>query len=441
MGAILFGLIGSFFVYMTARKLRFTPTEAAWSVALMHLVPLVAAGHVLMLHDTVMLAAAAALLYALSRAVFEGARIWWAICGVVAALALYAKFSAVVLAVGIAVFLIGSREHRRLLLRPDVYLAAGIASVLFAPVLAWNAKHEWIAALAVKKLAFQPDLTLSGRALNLLDFLGSQAVLISPVFLVMMLIAAVAAIRTINREPHREEGFLAAMFLGIFAYFLLQSLRAKVQGNWAALAYLPGMLLMVRYGSRRVAEGFDAWRTWGKIGLALCLVTTFLFMAQPIFRVVPLPTGLDMTDQVHGWRDLARRVDHERKKRPDLVLAARRYQVAGELQFYCQGHPEIFVANWSSRGNQYDLINDWSKLEGRSVLYVDVQGRSGKLWRHFGSAVPLPDFERRRAGRAVQTVHLTILENFRLDGPLERYFESPEAYAALKMRRYLKGED
>ena len=95
----------------------------------------------------------------------------------------------------------------------------------------------------------------------------------------------------------------------------------------------------------------------------------------------------------------------------------------------------MFGSNWSGRGNQFDLWNDWAGLVGKSVLYVDVKGRSGKLWRHFLDHRSLADFVRRRGDTAIETVHLTVLENFHIQGDLEKYFLDPLAYSVEKMKR------
>ncbi len=438
-GAILFGLLGTLFVYLTARKLDFDHSQSSLSAALLHIIPLMAGGHVLMLHDTVMITVAVIMIYFITRAIFEEKMLWWILSGIFAALALYGKFSAVVLAPGICIFLLFSKKRRFWFGKVHPYLAVLAASLLFLPVVVWNKNNEWIALLAVRKLATKPDVTILERIVNVFDYIGSQAGLVTPIFIVMIFIISIKSIRRINDEKYEKLAFLAALFLAVFGYFLIQSFKAKVQGNWAALAYIPGAMLLGHYLLFMFTQKNKKWVAWGKAGFLLAVLTTLLFTLQPIYKIIPLPENLDITNQVHGWKELGNRVDMELEKRPDLILAARRYQVASELMFYCKQRREIYVANWSSRGNQFDLWNHWPRLKGKSVLYVDVQGRSGKLWRHFEKATPLSDFKRRRGDKSVSTVHLTILENFKMDGPLQTYFENPLKYSAGRMRSRLHG--
>jgi len=393
MGAVILGLVGSLFAWLTARKLGWSESESAWTVVMIHTLPLMSAGHVLMLHDTVMMAAASALLYFLVRGIFDGGWLPWIVAGVLA-------------------------------------------------VLVWNSKNEWIAALAVRKLGSDPDSTFLSRFINIFDFIGSQAALVSPIIFVLMCIASWAAIKKIKSEDREKESFVACLFIGVMVYFLLQALRANVQGNLAAMAYLPGALLLARYYGIRARQGKQGFVKWTRWGYGLALLITLVFTIQPVFKLIPLPDGKDMTDQVYGWEELAARVDEVREKHPNAVLAARRYQVASQLMFYCKGNPEIFVANWSSRGNQWDIWNNWPSLAGKTLLYVDVQGRSGKLWRHFQDHEALPDFIRERRGHPVQPVHMTLLKGFSMDGPLKGYFSAPLKYSADKMRnRHSKNKD
>ena len=432
MGAIVLGLIGTILIYLSCLRLGFSKGEACFSVALLQIIPLFAASQVLMLHDTVLFAAVALLLYSLIRAIFEESTTWWCVSGVAGAVALYAKVSAVLFALGIVAFVLLSPRYRKLFRHPGPYLAAGICSLLFAPVIYWNSKNEWITALAVRKLTHSGSSGNWEPIKTFFDYIGSQAILISPVILGMILLVSWRTMVQIKKKENDKEVFLASLFLAVFGYFLIQSIFSKVQGNWAAFGYLPGLLLLVKTSSDKIRV-----RTWA-IAIGFALLITLLFTLQPVVRVIPMPKGMDITDQVYGWEGLAKRVDSELAKRPDIQIVARKYQVAGELMFYCKGHPSIYVVNSSNRGNQFDLWNDWSALVGKSVLYVDIAKSGGKHWRHYGSHERLPDYIRTRDGRDVQTIYLTILEDFHIEGPLEKYFVDPLKFSADKIRRKLK---
>jgi len=86
---------------------------------------------------------AVALLY-LKRALIDGrAGAWWGV-GIAFGLGLLAKYTMVLLGLSVFVFMLVDPEARRWFARPQPYLAALLALLLFSPVLVWNAQHGWI---------------------------------------------------------------------------------------------------------------------------------------------------------------------------------------------------------------------------------------------------------------------------------------------------------
>ncbi len=89
--------------------------------------------------DCALLGAALCLVYALER----GSLAWWLGAGLCAGAALLSKYSAALTIAGVVLYLLTSRRHRQLLVTAKPWLAALVATLLFAPVLAWNAAHGW----------------------------------------------------------------------------------------------------------------------------------------------------------------------------------------------------------------------------------------------------------------------------------------------------------
>ncbi|MCC6156794.1 MAG: glycosyltransferase family 39 protein [Deltaproteobacteria bacterium] len=426
-GAVVLSVVTSVFVYDLGRVTLGDAKRAMLGVLLLQALPLTSIGAVLIMHDTMLAAASAAVMACFARAVLHDEPRWWYVAAVCATIALYAKFSAVILAPAVLIAAIACGRTAHVLRRPHAYLAALGVAILFVPALAWNAQHDWVAYLAVTKLSTNAAFTLADRVASLGDFLASQVALVTPIVFGWTAYAIWLALR--GNDPGRR--FLAGFAATLFGYFVLQSLRAKVQGNWAALAYLPGALL--------AADAMiDLWerarpRKWAVAAVALAAVTTILIHVHALTPFLPIPPSADITAQSRGWKDLATRVEADaRSGAARTAVLARRYQVASELRFYLPADIDVYCASYASRGTQFDIWQSFDELIGRDVIYVDYQGRAAKLFLHFDGAEDLPA---QVMGSADRKLNLWRLRSFDVEGPLRGYFARPFADAVERLRR------
>jgi hypothetical protein len=90
-------------------------------------------------------------------------------------LALLSKYTAVLLGPAGLIFIFFDKHARKWLLRPEPYLAAVIALLIFSPVIMWNGSHEWAS------FKFQGAGRLTGRFdFDLPDMIGSILLLLTP---------------------------------------------------------------------------------------------------------------------------------------------------------------------------------------------------------------------------------------------------------------------
>jgi 4-amino-4-deoxy-L-arabinose transferase-like glycosyltransferase len=433
--AVGLSLIASLAAYDLGKTCLGSPIKAAHGALLTQIQPLLGLGAVLMLHDTVMAAACMVALAFAARAVVNDKPVWWYAAGIAGTAALYAKFSAILLAPCLVVFFILSSKSRRHLLRPEPYLASFMAAVLFSPVILWNMRNGWVAYYAVSKLSGNSGMSIFERMVSPFDFLGSQILLATPILFALIALALFDVWKKRRHESMEGRIFLASVTAGIIGYFFVQAFRAKVQGNWAALAYIPGSLLAVdyiadRWSRRRV-------RTWSLAGIALAAIATLCIHVHAIRPFIPLPAGVDMSAQAHGWEELSGEVKgHLKNYGSGAAVMARRYQVASELEFYLGPEVDVYCASYASRGSQYDIWQNYDELIGRDVVYVDYQGEARKLFLHFGEWEMLGQSHLGYAGRKTKPVNVFGLRSFKTKGPLEAYFADPfgDSLARLKYR-------
>ncbi len=427
----------SFFIFALLRRVL-DSRSAFWSVVVMQIVPLFAAGAMLILHDSLLLLFAAIAWWAAVVAVQSDRPRWWLVVGAALTGALYAKFSAVLLALGLAGAAVWHPRARRHLRTPWPYLGALLPVVLFAPVIAWNMKHQWVAYYAVTKLAENPSLVGARRLLSLLDYLGGQLGVVTPFIAAAGIWALIKTLRERRTTDGATRMLLVIPAALVLVYFLVNSLQAKIQANWPAMAWL-ALAPMGVEDLLHAARGRRLWRAMLAIAIAVPAAMTLVLHIQtfrPLISVRP-----DITDQFYGWNELAQRVQEIRREHPTAALMTTRYQIAAELQYHLPDRPPVYTSDFSHRGSEFTILLDYDRLVGKDAIFVDPFEMARQMRHHFAEVVSLPSFARRRGGREVETLYVQYAREFHWAGPLPEYFADPVGYhLAALARRWTKHE-
>jgi 4-amino-4-deoxy-L-arabinose transferase-like glycosyltransferase len=369
LGPVLAGIVAGLFLMAAARRLGGDRAGLLASL-IFALMPLSAAGLVLATPDAPLFAAAAATIYAVIRACEHAPRsraslAWWSSAGLALGVGMASKYTAVLLPFGIFIALVARPTLRARLAEAGPYVATAVALLVFLPVVIWNARHDWASFAFQLQHGFG---SASGSVLKReLDLIGGQAGLVSPVLFVLMLTAAARALR---RGDRALLGITAAV---IFAFFMYSATKRRVEANWPALAYIPGIVLLVSY------EGGRRWNQWMRAGVAIAALLTAVTYLNTITPVLPVPARRDPVARSAGWDDLARAVNRPYAARLPLSsyrtwVAADRYQEASELAFHLPDHPQTFSLNLTTRRNHYEW---WPRFPDRAqprdgmILVVD----------------------------------------------------------------------
>lgn len=420
-GAVLAGITCAAIICATARRLA--GDRAAFIAAVVFAVmPMSAAGLVLATPDATLLACVAAVLYAVMRAIEQPPRsraslAWWCAAGLVQGLALWSKYTAVLVPAGIVVALLWRRELRERLREPGPYVATIVASAVFLPVIAWNASRAWVSFAFQLQHGFGEGTgSILGREL---DLITGQIGLVSPILFIMMAIA-------ISRSLRAPLSFLGVVALLVFAFFIYSATGRRPEANWPAIAYVPAVLVLVARGRS------PRWDRWLTAGIALAAAFTIVTYVNVFIPVIPNSARWDPLARASGWKDLAAAIqrapsgaDTAAVVRPPFhavrwFIAGNRYQEASELAYHLPGHPETFSLNISSRPNQYDLWPHFTRRaasgDGLRLVVDDVVGihpTVKMLAPHFneihrGPLVPLT-----RDGDLVKNLRIWELTNWR----------------------------
>ncbi|MFM2139875.1 MAG: hypothetical protein RLZZ25_140 [Gemmatimonadota bacterium] len=396
------GTLATAAIAWTADRLA-GPRAAVYALLAFAAMPIVAVGMVLATPDAPLLMGIAWTLCGVVQALSHPsgsamATRWWLGAGVAIGIAMASKFTGILIPMGLTLTMLVAPTLRPRLRERGPWLAVGVASLVMVPVLLWNASHEWIA------FRFQLGHGFGGGATeSLLDrqlgLVVGQAALVSPILFGLLLAAILAPLRARASERDPRRLALAGVALCCLAFFVISATRKRVEANWPAIAWVPGVILL--------AARVPGMRSlWERRAVRLAAALSVLLLAHVVRPLVELPGSRDPVNQAHGWAELATALAVP----PNTAVAANRYQDAAMLTFHLPGQPLVSALNLGSRPNQFDLWPRFAETArpGDSLLVVLGVPRDGEipapitaLLDHFESVRAGAELPLRRDGREI----------------------------------------
>ena len=313
----------SWLLFDTARLLFPGSQAGVAAVLLLNASLLLGVGSIIMTPDSPLLFFWAATLWAMAHVAVGGSGWWWLAAGVFGGLALDSKYTALFLWIGIGCWTLLVPAARPWLRRWQPLAASLLGLLVFSPVLAWNAAHDW--AGVVKQGGRVGDWQPM-RALGFLgELIAGQIGLATPLVWGLCMAGLAVATRRAWRNRDPAWSLLAALSLPPVLVFLQHAVGDRVQGNWPASIY---PALAVAAGGL-VQSGRERW--W-IAAAALGFTLTAVVYVQAATGVIPLPPRLDpIAIRLAGWEDLARQVEASRTATGAAYVAADGYALASEL--------------------------------------------------------------------------------------------------------------
>lgn len=241
----------------------------------------------------------------------------WALAGVAAGLGLLAGLAVGTSILALGAFLLLRPARRAWLARPQPWIALALALLTLAPLLCWNATHDW-AGLRLQ-LWLRPLQSLGLGPRKLPEVLFEQLASTS-IFLALPLLGALGA-RTAGLPPAWREGFalLRAQALGTLLFFALVGAVSQTHPHWTILAYPPAAITLAALwtgGQPRLLTRGLGWAV-GLSQATLVIAAGGLLLGLALLPRVeavglggPLGRGLAAAPaRLLGWPDLARQAE------------------------------------------------------------------------------------------------------------------------------------
>jgi len=375
-------------MFLLARR-WYDETVALLAVLITGVVPLYAVGAVVMTIDPL---SAFFWLWAanlFSRAMQEDRLSGWLLTGFAVGSGFLAKYLNALELVAFLAFLLFVPARRRLLLRPGFWIMLAVAVFCTTPVIWWNGQHGWASASQLGHRGHL-DGPFTLEFTTFLNFLGLQAVVISPLlFLALLITAGVVLFRRFSKkstEQNEGELLLFVLFLSVFLFYAVLAWHLKEEPNWPAVSYLTLIIIMA-------ARWREILATPARSGF---IITAFmlawlqtLLMHDSSF--LPLPQKMDPMGRTVGWSQIATRLDEVRQEQHADVLIADAYKEASVFSFHLPDHAFIYTVRNSPPANQYDFWPGYLSVPHERALWITLTGETSTqvLAKDFNTITPI----------------------------------------------------
>lgn len=406
--SILLALPMSFAVYRAAAILFGGQRVAATATILLNVTLMAAVGTLIVTPDAPLLVASSFVLFFLAKVLETGRGAWWLAVGAAVGVALLSKYTALFFGAAILIWLVAVPKLRRWLLSPWLYLGGVVALAIFAPVILWNADHQWVSFLKQMGRARIEDF----RPAFIGELIPTQVAFATPLVFILGAMGLHALV-------WRDAGAFAArmlvntMFWTIVVYFVWHSLHARVEANWFAPVY-PAFVV-----AAAVAAHLTRWDVRRQRLADFCLrwaAPSAILMF--VLLIVQANTGVlsgyrrDATVRSVGvgWRELASEIEAVRVRTGATCVLAPDYGTTGWLAFYLP--KGTCVVQPTQRIRWVNMPEPSAAQLSGKLLFVDEARPAGRYFQqNFARAEKVAELTRKRGPLTVETYALELLES------------------------------
>ena len=379
-GAFVCGLITMGYLYALARNL-YDKTTAMRTVLLLAVLPFYFATGMVMTADAPLVAAWAATLYYMERALL-GDRNWaWLGMGIAFGLGILSKYTLGLLGPAALLFVILDPASRRWLYRPHAYLAAALALLLFSPVIIWNMEHNWAS------ITFQSSRVkgVGDDQFAVHELFLHLMVLLTPVGLFAAAMALWPGTERDYSISARRRRLFVLVFTGVpLAVFFVLSIFDSQRFHWTGpiwLALLPTMAWMMGQAGDFSTLARRMRAAW-KPTIAVCLFLYAFVLHYVVLGIPGIP--YKFLSERYFWREATSEVEQiaetvrQRTGQEPIVIGMSKWSVAAPLSFYNRSDEPMEIRSRNLFGDSGAMYDFWYPSEPPTTRPIIMVG----IWRH-----------------------------------------------------------
>lgn len=284
------------------------------------------------------LAAALSLWFAVKRHYWRD----WLLLGLWLGLAGLSKYTAVTLALSVMLFVLWQGQWR-LFLTPKPWLAALLALLMIAPVLYWNAQHDWIS------LRYQLGHGAPDREWEAVRFFRAQLGQILAYAPGIYLFGLIAIFSTLRQRREENQRFLLSLALPPLLLFGWTAGYEETLPHWTLLLFA----IVAPFSANWLWSHWERrWVRYSAIGsLVYSLVLVLLIHSQFLLPWIPFKPMQHPLSDLYGWQEAAERAVSLNRGRETPLLVGN-WSLASRIAWYARPHR---VQVTDTRVDQFDL--------------------------------------------------------------------------------------
>ena len=320
--------------------------------------PIVGVGSFLMSTDTPLMLIWTTSLLVMVKAYNSDNLFLWNLAGLIAGLALYAKYAALYLPLGLIIFYIINFQNEQNIKLRGLFLFVLNFIIVSLPNVIWNYFNNFqtINHLSSNAVIDAPSYSLFGT----FTFLIAQIAILGPLLLIVFVLTAYN-IKKLNKLSI----FLLYFIFPVYILMFIQGFFSEANANWAASA-LPAITILCGYFlSKRIKFAVITI-------LSNLLICIFILIVSFNGNLIFIDLKSDPLRKLKGWNILSEDLkDTISKKKSDVVLVDRR-GIAAELIYYLRNENiKIRVPESSkSPSNHYQLHYPLTDKENKIFYYA-----------------------------------------------------------------------
>jgi len=334
----------------------------------------------LMTPDAPLLAAWAATLYYMERALIAGRSSAWIGAGIAFGLGILSKYTLGLLGFAALLFMLLDPTARRWLFRPHPYLAATLALLLFTPVFIWNSENDWVSFLFQSRrivgVGMDNQFSIQYLPMHIL-------VLLTPVGMIAAGLALFWRGDNNGQLVKRRRLFIQ-IFTGVpLAVFIFVSIFDAPRFHWTTplwLAILPTIAWMMGKTDNLQNIAHRLRSLWKPT----ILVTVFFYAFVLHYVVLGIP-GIPYPPTVmkhYFWRETTMEIEQiendvrQQTGQDPIVVGMSKWSVASSLLFYNRGKNSMDIRSRNMFGDSGAMFQFWSPSQlpsTRPIIMVSMK--------------------------------------------------------------------